>query len=110
MSKKYLKKDILNCATIYDNGTHYGVKFFSKKRVSHISISKRIKTVYSKIPIKSLIKNYLTDNRGREPHINPKDKVIGKSNKDGSQWIVIKKPLLSDNKIEYIINTIYGGR
>ena len=110
MSEEYLKKDTLNCANIYDIGTHYGIKFYSKTRVNHIETSRRIKIIYSKIPIKSLIKKHLDDHRGRSPHLNPKDKIIGKSNKDGSQWIVIKKPLLSDNKIEYIINTIYGGR
>jgi len=108
VSKHYIEKDILNSATIYDNGTHFAIRVHYDKRASHLSYHKRIKMFHTDGTIKFLM-NKLSDRRGKTPHINTKDKIIGKINKDQSFWIIVKKHQLTDKKIRYIIKKLFNS-
>lgn len=109
MSEKYLKNDGFNKVDIYHLNGRYGFKIYFDKKVSKRNMKQRINVLYTKIPFKSLIVKHLSDRRLIKFEINPKDKILSESNKDGSYWVVIKKSLLNDNKMEYILNKLYGG-
>jgi hypothetical protein len=108
MAEKYLENKY-NKAEIYNLKQHYGFKISFDRKISKRSIKQRVNVSYPKTTFKSLIVKYLSDKRWKKCEINSSDNVMNGYNNDGSYWFIIEKSQLNDNKMEYILNKIYGG-